>query len=181
MRSMTAWTPVVRTEFLNAGWQELIRSAVTEGWLHGLFVGGFAVCGVRIAQSSAEVTEVWPELQALMGELKTEERKDQERDYYLIFVVNRVDDTSLAALQRMLDDTRICRKICLELRGRTLGDTFRDDVPFFSTPGTKSDVGEAFTEDSPLAGIPDTVQRDLELKSAERILDSLIGGEYEVN
>jgi hypothetical protein len=179
---MRAWTPVVRTEFLNAGWQELIRSAVTDGSpLHGLFVGGFAVCGVRIAESSAEVIEIWPQLQALMGELKTEERKNQERDYYLIFVVDRVDDTSLAALQRMLDDTRICRKICLELRGRTLGDTLRDDVPFFSTPGTTSDVEVSLSEDAPLAGLSDRVQRDLELKSAERILDSLIQGEYEVN
>jgi hypothetical protein len=173
--------PVLRTEFLDAGWRELIRPVVTEGRLHGLFVGGFAVCGVRVAESSVEVTEAWPELQAFMAELKAEDLKDQERDYYLIFLVSRIDDASLAALQRLLDDTRVCRKICLELRGRTLGDTLREDLPFFSTPGTMASVDETIIEEPTLTGIPAQVRRDLELKSAERILESLIAGAYEVH
>jgi hypothetical protein len=177
---MTDWPSEIRAEFLNAGWQELSRAAVAEGQLHGLFVGAFAVCGVRVAESSFEVTDTWAALQASMAELKTEDLKDQPRDYYLIFIVNRVDDLSLRELQRVLDDTRVCRKICLERLGRSLGETLRDDIPFFSTPGTTSGA-EPFVPDIPLDGVSESVQRDLELKSAERILEALVATHLKVN
>src|SRR5262249_53977618 len=148
--------------------------------LHGLFSGGHAVCAVRIGETSTEVTEIWPELQALIADIRTNEPREQERDYYLIFIVDRIAEGSLAAMQRMLDDTRVCRKMCLELRDRTLGDTLRDDLPFFSTPATEPLVPEPVIEAPTLSGIPLQVQRDLELKSADRILESIIAGIYGV-
>src|SRR5262245_53533669 len=105
---MSDWISAVRAAFLNAGWQELNRPTVDKGQLHGLFIGGFAVCGVRVAQSSAEISNIWAGLQAIISELRNEDLKDQARDYYLIFIVNRIEDMSLRELQRVLDDTRVC-------------------------------------------------------------------------
>jgi hypothetical protein len=174
-----SWTSDVRRAFVGAGWQELQQPVATEGRLHGLFAGGFAVCGVRVLDSSAEVSVVWPDLQSVMAELKTVELRDSARDYYLIFVVSEIDDASLAALQAVLDDPRVCRKICLDLRGRSIGEALLEDIPFLSTPGITQDAGTPEFADILLEGIPEAVQRDLEFKSAERIFEALVSGVYE--
>jgi hypothetical protein len=173
-------TQSLRAEFESAGWrEESPRPEGSEPRFDGIFSGGFATCAVVLASSSVEVAKTWPDYQGILAQLKVDGSIARDKDLYLFFVVDSVDQPSLGGLQRALDDTRVCRKVCPERRGRSLRDTL-NDIPFFSTPGTETKGGESSLEQAKLMeGLPEDVQRDLERKSAKRILASLIAGEYE--
>ena len=179
---MADWRQAIRDEFRGVGWHELPMPMPKQagGEFDGLFSGDFAVCAIRVAGSAREVVNIWLELQAALAEFKLERLIDSGKDLYLLFVIDQVDEGSLVDLQRVLDDTRVCRKICLERRGRTIKEMLQD-ILFFSTPRTTAREEESRqAADVRLEGIPERVQRDLERRSPERILEALIAGEYEV-
>lgn len=171
----------LRAAFIHAGWRGIEWApAVGTPAVDGLFFGGFATCAVVLAQATPDVTNRWTEVQGLLAQLRIEGLIDKSKDLYLVFVVERVDEDSTAELQRALDDTRVCRKICLERRGRSLRETL-NDIPFFPTPGTMPPKAELAGEDEELIeGLSPKVRSDLQKRSPEQILTRLLDGEYEV-
>ena len=171
----------LRMCFEEAGWEARPEELLTDiKYFGGLFSGGFAICAVAICPSSDHAIECWSSLQGALTDLKVKGSIDKSKDLYLLFVVDLVNDDSLGKLHKILDDTRVCRKIVLNRRNRTLADTL-DDVPFFRTPGVGRTDTIAISDDvDVVSGVSDTVKWDLERRSAEYILKKLMDGEYEV-
>lgn len=164
-------------EFSRNGWASIALDAVPR--FDGIFHGGFATCAVVLANESSRVVGDWADFQGALAQLRTAGRLDRQKDVYLVFVVDKIETSALGGIQQALDDTRVCRKIVLERKGRSIGDTL-NDIPFFSTPGTERPAGEADDGDlSSLREIPAEARRDLERRSAEKVLERLIAGEYE--
>ena len=111
--------------------------------------------------------------------MRSDQVIDGSKDLYLIFVVETIEDDSTAEVQRALDDVRVCRKICLERRGRLLSEVL-DDIPFFQTPSA-AEPAKAGTVDpeSVIAGLSSKVRGDLDMRSPEQVVRRLINGEYE--
>lgn len=169
----------LRDAFESNGWRWFELETSPE--FDGLFSGGFATCAVVLSESASDVVRRWADFQGALAHLKAEKRLDELKDLYLVFIVERVDEASLGSVQRVLDDTRVCRKIILERGRRSLADTL-DDIPFFSTPGTKlpADKGDVAQEVTP-KGISAEIRQDLERRSAQHILERLLSGGYEVS
>ena len=171
----------LRMAFQKAGWtEEAVDLPRRVDYFAGLFSGSFAICAVAISESSSQVIGCWADLQGALAELRSDGHLSKSKDLYLLFVVDAVDEGTLGDLQNVLDDTRVCRKICLERSNRTLSETLAD-VPFFLTPGlTLPDAGESANLFAVSSGLPEPVQHDLERRSAQVILDRLVDGEYDV-
>ena len=147
--------------------------------IDGLFSGAFATCAVVLSANASDAAATWLDAQGELVKLKTDHVIDGSKDLYLIFVVETVEDASAGKLQRALDDVRVCRKICLERRGRSFTEVL-DDVPFFRTPGTIMPVEEERPDlESDLAGLSAQVRRDLDMRSPEQMLARLINGDYD--
>ena len=178
---MSEWKDEIRQAFEQARWEEQsVELPHKVESFAGLFSGSFAICAVASSQSSDQVIESWAELQGALAELKSDGSLAKSKDLYLLFVVESVEESTLGDLQNILDDTRVCRKICLERRSRNLAETLAD-VPFFTTPGlppvddnSTSEIFDAIMQ------LPEAIQSDLERRSADYILGKLVNGEYEV-
>ena len=178
---MSEWKDEIQLAFEQAGWEEQsVELPHKVDSLAGLFSGSFAICAVASSQSSDQVIEYWADLQGALAELISDGSLAKSKDLYLLFIVDTVEESTLGDLQNILDDTRVCRKICLERRDRSLAETLAD-VPFFPTPGLPpaDDDSTSVILDA-VMHLPDAIQSDLERRSAEYILGRLVNGEYEV-
>lgn len=179
---MSEWRDELRTTFERAGWkEETIELPRNVESFDGLFSGSFADCAIVCAQSSDQAIKDWAEVQGMLAELRVNGTLAKSKDLYLFFLVETVDESTLDDLQDILDDTRVCRKICLERRARTLEETL-DDVPFFLTPGLPPSEDDTTVKIvDALSDLPEPILNDLERRSAEYILDRLVEGDYEVD
>ena len=166
--------------FLEAGWQPVDREkAPGPPLIHGIFFGEFATCAVVLSESATDATSSWRNVQGVLAELRSDQVIDGSRDLYLIFVVETIEDDSTAEVQRALDDVRVCRKICLERRGRLLSEVL-DDIPFFRTPSAAAPAKAGTVDpESVIAGLSSKVRGDLDMRSPEQVVRRLIDGEYE--
>ena len=179
---MSDWRNELRVAFEQAGWeQDAIELPRHVESFDGMFSGSFATCAVVCSQSSDQAIRYWADIQGALAELRSDGSLTKSKDLYLLFLVETVEERTLGELQNILDNTRVCRKICLERRGRTLRETLAD-VPFFPTPGlptADNDVIPEFFDILP--SLPEIIQKDLERRSAEHILEKLVDGDYEVH
>lgn len=167
---------------MQAGWkEEAVELPRNVESFDGLFSGSFAICAIVSSQSSEQAIKFWADIQGTLAELRVNGTIAKSKDLYLLFLVETVDESTLSDLQNILDDARVCRKICLERRNRTLAETL-DDVPFFLTPGlppTEDDATSEIVDE--LSRLPELIQSDLERRGAVYILDKLVNGDYEVD
>lgn len=172
-------TKELQEAFLAAGWTEGNLKSDQVELFDGLFFGTYAICAVALAPSVEQILGCWSSLQGRLAELKVQNEQFRHKDIYLLLVVETVNDELIGELQRILDDTRVCRKICLEKRQRSITETLQD-VPFFPTPGTlrASEVPQDEMLENEIA-LRDDIRTDLEKRGAERILDKLLNGQYE--
>lgn len=166
--------------FEAAGWEKLLpQYPDADVTFDGLFSGTFAVFAVLIANAPDSIRTGWTDYQGTLAQLLVDEVIDRKKDVYLVIIVEEVKQQMLEWLHRVLDDSHVCRKICLERRGRDLRETL-DDIPFFSTPGTQPALDRELPSDgNAIDSIPAMVRRDLERMSAERILEKLVTKGYE--
>ena len=178
---MSLWRDEVRTMFETAGWKELPAELLRDvESFDGLYSGGFAICAIACSQSSSQAIKYWADIQSTLAELRGNNSLAKSKDLYILFIVEAVDESTLNDLQNILDDTRVCRKICLERRNRTLAETL-DDLPFFSTPGLTLAEDDTTSRIVDVAsGLPEPIQHDLERRSAKHILTKIVNGDYEV-
>lgn len=169
----------LRQAFLGAGWEVLDSNQEPDHpAINGFFVGGFATCALVLARDVSTVAENWRDVQGVLVQLLSERVIDSAKDLYLIFVVEQIENESTAELQRALDDNRVCRKICVERRGRSARETL-EDISFFSTPATVG-PGEPKVPavHAVIEGLPQKVLVDLERRAPEQIVERLLKGEY---
>lgn len=172
----------LRQLFIDAGWQDGCHKLSDDSSeLHGLFSASFAVFAFAYSESSDSIVPNWSSMQGELAELRSKGILDKSKDIYLLFIVEAVEEDTLGELQSILDDTRVCRKICLERRGRSLSETL-DDVPFFLTPGVPAiDERQTSPAIETFVELPINVQEALEKRSDRAILDALLAGEFDVD
>ena len=114
---MSEWRDELRTTFIDAGWKEQsVELLKNVDPFDGLFSGGFAICAIVSSQSSTQAINYWADIQRALAELRGNGSLAKSKDLYLLFLVEKVDESTLSDLQNILDDTHVCRKICLERR-----------------------------------------------------------------
>ena len=171
--------PELRTAFLGGGWKEVGVDPTSTGVEFDVLMSvEYATCAAVVTASGAEAVALWAETQAALAQLRIDGVLNPKLDLYLVFLVERLADSEIQGLQLVLDDTRVCRKICVELGDRSITEAL-DDIPFFATAKTRTGE-DGFVRALPAAFevIPDEVQHDLVLRSADTILNKLLAGEY---
>jgi hypothetical protein len=168
--------------FKEANWDEFpLSNEMEKGGLSGIFLSGYAAVGVVIANNTSDVVTCWIDCQLQMSDLRENQAVGKSKDLYLIFIVSDIDVSELFDLQTIVNDTHVCRKICIERKGRTLEETLMD-TPFLKLvhqdARKDSQVPNAVMELTKKHGISDLLLNDLSTRSAGAILEKLLSGAY---
>lgn len=172
----------ISSVFKKAEWDEVpLSHDMEKAGLNGIFVSGYAAVGVVIAGSTSDVVSCWTDCQLQMSDLRENKAVGMEKDLYLIFIVLDIDVSELSGLQTIVNDTHVCRKICIERKGRTLEETLMD-TPFLKLVDhdekIDSQVPNVVMELSKKHGMSNLLLNDLSTRSAGAILESLLSGAY---
>lgn len=81
-----------------------------------------------VADNAGDAAEAYPEVQQRIKEVRL--KLTPPPDCYLLLVVPDVGEDDYTLLRRALDDTLVCRKIVVPLRGRSAADALRRQFPF---------------------------------------------------
>ncbi len=168
--------------FKEANWDEIpLSNEMKEAGLNGIFLSGYAAVGVAIASSVSGVVTCWIDCQLQMSDLRENQAVGKNKDLYLIFIISDIDVSALFDLQTIVNDTHVCRKICIERKGRTLEETLMD-TPFLKLVDhdekIDSQVPNAVMELSKKHGMSNLLLNDLSTRSAGAILERLLSGTY---
>jgi len=144
----------------------------------GVYGCCFAVCGFVSHAAASEVLAEWAECQVQMAELEESRPASHQKDLYLVFVVPRIEKESQTDLLRILSDTHVCRKLCIETSGRTLEEAIRD-LPFVNTatPPAQDDKEKVIPLLATL-DLPSELKQDLGKRSPQVILRKLLNNKY---
>ena len=167
---------------LNAIQETFERYGWTSLQLHGsevlqaVFVSSYATAGILIADGVDQVLQTWEAAQENLRELRIGDPALREKDAYLVIVVPRVD-VQADSLREVLDNTYVCRKICVEFDGKTTEEALKE-LPFFSvvTNNDRSRIEAEIRTSS--QDLPEQLLQDLRKASAEVVLDGLLQGKY---
>lgn len=172
---------IVTDVFKEAGWEGIpLSSKMKQAGLGGIFVSSYAAVGVVIAESTNDVLVNWIECQSQMSDLRENKDVGEEKDLYLLLIVSDIDESMLPDLQTVVNDTRVCRKICVEQKGRALEEVLMD-TPFLKVVGhdeEKEDQIPGVAADLASHGMPHQLLEDLARRSPKKILENLLAGKY---
>ena len=160
---------------LASGWEDRADLAIKE--LDGILCRSYAVVGLLWVSSAKIAIERWLQAQTEFSELRTTLGRD--RDLYLLICMQEIEEDAMEELPMMVNDTHTCRKILVELRGRSVEEAL-SDVPILYWKQSNENVSESEDIAPESLPIPRQVLGDLGKKGASRILDSLLAGEYDV-
>ena len=167
--------------FKEAEWDEVSLSHDMEkAGLNGIFVCGYAAVGVVIAGSASDVVSCWTNCQLQMSDLRENKAVGMKKDLYLIFIVPDIDVSGLSGLQTIANDTHVCRKICIERKGRTLEEALMD-TPFLKVVGQAKETDTKAPDAAVVLsehGMPHHLLNDLSSRAPGTILDRFLAGEY---
>ena len=170
---------LLKSAFHAPGWSELPLEPETErlGFC-GIYASPYAVVAFVCANSASDVTARWPDCQVQMGELRPEKSALNQKDMYLVFLVSRVEPEAEAELLRVLSDTNVCRKLCIELEGRSLEEAVKD-LSFVSA-ATRGDQDRKANVVPLLEALdlPKELKDDLGKSSPAKILENYLAGKY---
>lgn len=161
------------------GWK--VQEQIDETQIDQLFCSSYAVVGTLLGDELRVVLERWRAAQDYLGDLQDEGKIGQDKDFYLLLVVPSVQDR-FSELRDALDDTHVCRKLCIEVGGRSLDEALQE-TPIFALEGNRGKgptQGSAIEEASGVpTSLPQEVLDDLAKMGLERILTKLLDGEYD--
>lgn len=164
----------IQETFERAGWTSIaLRGSEA---LQAAFKNSYATAGILIADDVDQVLKNWESAQENLRELRSSDQSLRETDVYLVIVVPRVDIRA-DSLREVLNNTHVCRKVCVEIDGRTIQEAL-EELPFFAaaTTNEKSTIeGEIGTLTEEL---PELLLDDLSKASAEVVLDELLREKY---
>jgi|GEM_PF-6469025 len=163
--------------FRSAGWKEISLSEEMEkAGLDGVYVCDYAAVGLVISSTMNDVLQCWADCQVQISDLRKHEAVGLDKDLYLTFIFPEIDTTALDALQSIINDTHVCRKICIERRERTLKEALTD-TPFFKVVDQEKQLPEA-PIDFEDHGLSQQLLEDLARRSSSVVLQKLLSGEY---
>jgi len=164
----------LRAVFSSNNWEH--KQLPDASKLDGLYESQLVIVGVVLCRDVNQVVELWA---AGQGDLAALPLGEAPKDLYLVFVVDRIDDDELSTVQAVIDDTQVCRKICIELVGRELDEALLE-LSLFQRPEQveKEKIAE-FGDSDGKALLTEAILEDLASRSAGKILDKLVGGDYE--
>jgi len=170
--------------FQSNGWIEVsLSEEMRQAGLDGIYVCKYAAAGVVFADDVSDIATRWANCQVQMSDLRDNQNVGTQKDLYLVFIIQELDMTAISILQGILNNTYVCRKICIEQNnGRSLEDALRD-TPFFEAIGKGEQENVQMADiDSELEQneLPEKLQKYLAnaKQSASKVLDSLLDGEY---
>ena len=163
--------------FRAAGWEPLpVPSEATPAPINGLYQCAYGVVGSVLAPTIQDVLGSWAQCQALLAEVL---RKDAaNRDCYLLFITPQIPATAMEQLNMILNDTHVCRKICVEQAGRSLAEVLGELGFLQARERDGSDSMVAVTAEVDDLGLTAEQLTDLATRSPEVIADRLLTGQY---
>ena len=165
--------------FIPAGWQIMtLPENMREAGLDAIYMNNYAATGVVISSTISDVKAMWIQCQAEMANLRDKKDVGTEKDLYLVFFIREFDIKEIQDLRDVINDTYVCRKICIGLNDRSLRETL-NDIPFLRLISqTESKSPEVTVEKISELKLPPEVENDLSQSAAETILDKLLAGKY---
>jgi len=167
--------------FKEANWDEIpLSNEMEKAGLNGIFLSAYAAVGVVIASSTSDVVTCWTDCQLQMSDLRENQAVGKNKDLYLIFIVSDIDVSALFDLQTIVSDTHVCRKICIERKGRALEEALMD-TPFLKVVGQEKEKDDQLPDvaaDLVSHGISHQLLEDLARRSPKKILERLLAGKY---
>lgn len=171
---MTDLRNQLRGALRSAGWEDC--SDLEPTVLDFVLRGSYAALGMVVAVDAASATKLWIEAQTELAELRS--LLGRQLDLYLLICVPEIEEEALDSVSEMINDTHVCRKLLVEVRGRSAEDAL-SDVPILFWPGSNESAEREWQNPLSEAHIPATLLDDLSRRGAGRILDKLLAGEYE--
>lgn len=168
----------IATQFKAFGWAE--ETVKDPRPLNQIFVVSYALVGVLIAEGLEAILEDWRMCQDYIYELRDSGRVGKNQDSYLVLVLPRLG-SNFDKLREALEDTHVCRKICIEIGDRTIEEAMME-LPFFTAQQPASEtMNEApLASSSEVQGTLSTILLDdLAASSAEIVLGRLLRGDYD--
>jgi len=142
-----------------------------------LFESGFAGLGVFLAQDAKDALKNWPDLQSAVAKARTLRPRGRLKDWYLVFIIPEIKTADGSAIQDIINDTHVCRKIVLERKGRPLAEVI-SEIPFFGLgKDAVIDTSEEAVELS-TPGLPANLLVDLAKRSPAEIIKRSLQGKY---
>lgn len=166
----------IQETFQRAGWVDIDIPARGLEPLQAAFKSSYATAGILIADSVDQVLETWESAQEMLRELRNSDPNLRDNDAYLVMVLPRVDMRA-DSLRDVLNNTDVCRKVCVEIDGRTVEKAL-EELPFFAvSKATDKSTLEAEIGTS-TRDLPELLLEDLSKASAEAVLEGLLQEKY---
>lgn len=162
----------LKDALLSSGWRD--RDDLSVEAIDCLVEQSYAAIGLVYTDDGGELIRRWGPAQAELADLRTQLGRD--RDLYLLICVPYIDSESMKEIPEIVGDTHTCRKIVVEVGGRTAVEAL-SDVPVLYWNSNLDDIEN--TLPSATDGLTERVMKDLGTKGASRILDALIDGSYD--
>lgn len=167
--------------------RELTDALTAAGWslqqepplrsLDSVLTCSYAAVGLWFVPDAKTAIRNWIVAQAEFAELRPSLGRD--RDLYLLICVNHIEADAMNELPSVIGDTHVCRKILLEIRNRRPKDAL-DDVPLLFWSGPNGDAPDRRDIPGDDSHLPPRLLDDLGRRSAARILDAILAGDYGV-
>jgi hypothetical protein len=147
-----------------------------------VFENKYAVAGMVFAENVDEVEKVWISCQNYMSMLCADGIiSSSAKDIYLIFFISCLDPDATSRLRQIIDNTYVCRKICVENGCSGIKELFRS-VPLIKLISSEEKQINTSFEHNPIiddVDLSDRIMDDLYKRSAEAIIKKLMNGEYD--
>ena len=164
----------IQETFERAGWVAIPLRGLEA--LQAAFKSSYATAAILIADSVDQVLATWESAQEMLRELRNLNLNLRDNDAYLVIVVPRVD-VNADKLREVLNNTDVCRKVCIEIDGRTVEQAL-EELPFFVvSKATDKSTLEAEIVTS-TKDLPERLLEDLSKASAEVVLEGLLQEKY---
>ncbi|MDR3584523.1 MAG: hypothetical protein P4L59_04275 [Desulfosporosinus sp.] len=167
--------------FTMSGWEPIpLNANAEEAGFTGIFTCGYGTIGLVIDEVNS-ILSCWVDCQAFMSELRENQSVGVKKDLYLVFIVPRITENSVVNLQSVVNDTYVCRKICIEQGERTPEESLMD-IPFLKLVHAR-DIGNESQEfassiEFSTKGLSKELLTDLVKRSKGAIIESLLEGKY---
>lgn len=163
----------------STGWTKVqLTSEAEKIGLTTMFEAVYAIAGICLAPTVKEVVECWADCQSYMQDFKNTDSEKSRKDLYLILIVPTISPDELSKIEQIINDTHICRKICIELRGRSLLEALSDcGLITIGVKDTGIDIPDIILK---VAGkqLPREALHDLATRSPKTIFDKLLNNAY---
>lgn len=164
----------IQETFERAGWAAIPLRGLEA--LQAAFKSSYATAGILISDGVDQILETWESAQEMLRELRNSDPNLRDNDAYLVMVVPRVD-VRADSLREVLNNTDVCRKVCVEIDGRTVEKAL-EELPFFAVATTNDKSTLEAEIGTSTRDMPEQLLEDLSKASAEVVLEGLLQEKY---